>query len=74
MSPEPSPFLSLSIFFRRELRFHHLHWFWLPVVLYFILGVQYYQPNVGGIGIDLPFNLVGWGLIGIALSACERQN
>ena len=69
MSPESSPFLSLSIFFRRELRFHHLHWFWLPVVLYFILGVQYYQPNVGGIGIDLPFNLVGWGLIGIALSA-----
>lgn len=69
MSPAHSSAFSFSAFLKRELRKHHLHGFWLPIVLYFILGVQYYQPNVGGIGIDLPFNLIGWGFTGIALSA-----
>lgn len=68
MSPVTSLFGLLSPFFKRELRIHHLHWFWLPIMLYFILGIQYYQANVGGTGIDLPFNLIGWGLIGVALS------
>lgn len=69
MSPNTSASGSIKSFFIRELRFHHLHWFWLPIILYFILGVQYYQANVGGIGTDLPFNLVGWGLTGTALAA-----
>lgn len=68
MSPVTFLVGSLSHFFKRELRLHHLHWFWLPIVLYFILGIQYYQANVGGTGIDLPLNLVGWGLIGVALA------
>lgn len=58
----------LSVFWRRESSQYHLHLFWLPIILYFILGVQYYQANMGGTGTDLPINLVGWALLSISLS------
>lgn len=52
---------------------NHLHPFWLPIIAYFLLGLQYFQPNMGGSGTDKPVNLVGWFFIGISIAIALFQ-
>lgn len=52
----------------KQLRLLHINPFWIPTFLFLLFGLQYYQPNMGGTGTDLPINLVGWLFIGLSLS------
>ena len=55
-------------YIRQKLNSNHTHFFWIPTFLFLLLGLQYYQPNMGGTGTDLPINLVGWLFISLSVS------